>query len=112
MNTCRQTCTGPARFAVVALSCLVILLAGTPARAGDPDERTGTGLGGIVLMGPVTPGPVTAGRDDEAPFRAWFSVVGDDGKAARFESGDDGRFEIALPPGTYTVVPEASAPIP
>ena len=98
--------------ATMALACLAATLGAATAGAGPPAEDTGTGLRGVVLMGPVTPGPVAVGESDEAPFSAAFSVLSAEGKTAHFQSGDDGRFELALPPGTYTIVPDTTAPIP
>ncbi len=72
-----------------------------------------TGVYGQVLMGPIVPGPETPGQVNEAPFSALFSVLRNDGSiAGRFQSDDDGQFEIDLRPGDYTVVPDASAPFP
>jgi hypothetical protein len=91
--------------------CMTAMLAATPATVTRGDEA-GSGLRGVVLMGPVAPGPVAVGQADEAPFSAGFTVLDADGKVAHFESAADGRFELALPPGDYTIVPDATAPIP
>lgn len=72
-----------------------------------------TGMSGQVLMGPIVPGPEMPGQVNEAPFSALFSVLRADGSTAgRFLSDEDGRFEIDLRAGDYTVVPDASAPFP
>ena len=71
-----------------------------------------TGIKGKVLRGPIVPGPTIAGESDEAPFHASFSVVGSKKVVARFESDENGNFKVLLPPGEYTIVPDASAPIP
>lgn len=73
----------------------------------------GTGIVGQVLMGPIVPGPEAPGQVNEEPFSALFSVLRIDGSmAGRFQTDDDGQFEIDLRPGDYTVVPDASAPFP
>ncbi len=88
-------------FAISFAAC-----AATPVRPGE------TGLRGLVLRGPVAPGPEVEGRANEEPFRALFHVYeGGDVEVARFESGDDGRFEVALAPRDYEVVPDESAPL-
>jgi hypothetical protein len=74
---------------------------------------SGTGISGQVLMGPIVPGPEVPGQVNEAPFSALFNVFHADGSTAgRFQSDEDGQFEIDLRPGEYTVVPDASAPFP
>jgi len=82
------------------------LLTAMPVNAED------TGIRGSVLWGPVEPGPAQAGRSDEAPLRASFIVLGSGRKVARFESDDEGNFEVLLAPGEYTIVPDKSTPIP
>lgn len=75
-------------------------------------EPIGTGLEGRVLKGPMCP----VVRDDEPcpdqPFSAWFDVFDDQNQhVTRFQTDEEGFFEVALDPGVYTLVPEASAPI-
>ena len=70
-----------------------------------------SGIVGIVLRGPINPGPVFEGEINEAPFRAFFRVLKFDQVVARFESDDSGNFSVILPPGDYTIVADESAPI-
>jgi len=72
-----------------------------------------TGVTGQVLMGPIVPGPEVPGQINEAPFSALFNVFDSANNAvARFESDDNGNFIVQLAPGDYTIVPDASTPIP
>ncbi len=72
-----------------------------------------TGITGQVLWGPIVPGPEAPGQVNEAPFSAFFSVLdAADNAVARFESDDDGNFTVLLAPGEYTIVPDASTPMP
>ena len=72
----------------------------------------GTGIRGQVLRGPINPGPEIAGVINEEPFSAVFSVLdSENNSVARFESDENGSFEVALAPGEYTVVPDPLAPI-
>ena len=72
----------------------------------------GTGVRGQVIRGPINPGPEIEGVINEEPFSASFSVLDSENNiVARFESDENGSFEVALAPGEYTVVPEPSAPI-
>jgi len=65
-----------------------------------------SGIEGIVLIGPTRP-VVRVGDDtpDEVPIATQLQVVRapDGGEVARLESGQDGKFRIALPPGEYVV---------
>ena len=72
-----------------------------------------TGITGQVLMGPIVPGPEVPGQINEAPLSALFNVLNSAGNAAaRFKSDDNGNFTVLLAPGDYTIVPDASAPLP
>ena len=82
------------------------------ANAAMPTDAAETGIRGTVLWGPVKPGPSKPGQKDEAPLRASFAVYDADNKVAEFESDRSGRFEVALPPGEYTIVPDKKTPIP
>ncbi|MCG8434899.1 MAG: carboxypeptidase-like regulatory domain-containing protein [Gammaproteobacteria bacterium] len=77
-----------------------------------PAHGEETGFKGKVLRGPIYPGPSIEGKPDEAPFRAVFRVLNAANKVvAHFESDEEGRFEVLLPAGTYTIIAEKSAPI-
>lgn len=91
---------------LAAISLAGCLQTTTPANAAE------TGIRGTVLCGPVHPGATSPGHTDEAPLRASFSVFGLDKSTARFKSDDKGSFEVSLPPGDYTIVPDKNTPIP
>jgi len=78
----------------------------------DDKARAGSGIEGIVLIGPTRPA-VRVGDDtpDEVPHAASLQItsVTDGREVARFESGEDGKFRVALPPGEY-LVRQAQAP--
>ncbi len=93
-------------FILSAMFLVGCLLATTPAITDE------TGIKGKVLRGPTVPGPSIAGESDEAPFHASFHVLDSKKAVARFESDENGNFKVLLPPGEYTIVPDASAPIP
>ena len=89
----------------------VICLAGgiqtvMPVRAAD------TGVRGTVVWGPVVPGPISPGQTHEAPLRASFQILSAGRKVAQFESDEKGHFEVSLPAGNYTIVPDKSTRIP
>lgn len=65
-----------------------------------------TGIAGRVTIAPSRPGPVREGQPDAAPYPTTLLVLDAAGaEAARLTTAPDGRFAVALPPGTYTVVP-------
>jgi len=90
---------------------VVICLAGG-LFAAMPVKAAETGIRGTVLCGPIKPGPTRVGQSDEAPFRATFIVRVAERQVARFKSDKNGKFEVLLPAGDYTIVPDKSAPIP
>lgn len=77
-----------------------------------PIRAAETGVRGTVLWGPVKPGPARVGQSDEAPFHATFIVFAAERQVARFKSDKSGKFELLLPAGDYTIVPDKSTPIP
>jgi hypothetical protein len=77
-----------------------------------PVSAAETGVRGTVLWGPVKPGPARVGQSDDAPFRATFIVFAAEREVARFKSDKKGNFEVLLPVGDYTIVPDNSTPIP
>ncbi len=98
---------GPGMHHLVLLLVTTVLMAAC-LHAGE----TETGIRGTVLLGPVTPGPTKLGESDEAPLKASFTVHSGGQKVARFESDRQGRFEVSLPVGEYTIVPDKNTPIP
>ena len=93
------------------LLLMVVFMVGCVHAAG-PATADETGIRGTVSWGPVRPGPARLGESDVAPLQASFDVYGAAGPVARFESDEEGRFELPLPPGDYTLVPSADTPIP
>jgi hypothetical protein len=108
-----------------------------PTQTISPD----TGIRGIVLLGPtcavqpgptggaepgVTPSPVgtpdpsftpgpapTAADPCVTPFVAEIVILDRrNAEVTRVRSGPDGRFEVLLPPGDYTVAPVPGDPYP
>ncbi len=101
---------------ILVVSCAVspIYSAGASAAemAQDSAQEQTSGIKGKVFRGPVRPGPQTETEPDELPFRALFHVRDTEGnEVGRFESNDDGEFEIVLAPGDYLIVPDETAPL-
>jgi hypothetical protein len=64
-----------------------------------------SGIEGQAVISPSHPGPQRQGAPSTAPYKTTLVVWRADGdqEVARFETGSDGRFRVALPPGTYRV---------
>ncbi len=91
-----------------------VLGIGGLACQGNPTESepSATGLEGRVLKGPMCPGPQTLQGCPDQPFSAWFDVFDDQEKlVTRFQTNEDGLFEVSLRPGVYTLVPDEATPI-
>ena len=93
-----------------ALVLIALGLAGCHG-AADLAGLDGTGLRGVVLRGPMQPVCQEGQPCDDDPFAATFNVYDGRRRVATFRSGEDGRFEVGLQPGPYTVVPGPDAPI-
>ncbi len=66
-----------------------------------------TGIEGQVVIGPSC--PVQSAQDPcpDQPYQATLQVLSLGGKqVAKFQTGADGRFLIALSPGTYVLHPD------
>jgi hypothetical protein len=90
-------------------------LASRPNADRFPWEATvaESGIEGVVVMSPTCPGPVREGTVCERPYRATISVRDNTGRqVTRFESDDQGRFRVPLPPGRYVLHPESSGRFP
>lgn len=83
--------------------------------AGAQNSAT-SGIQGQVLIGPTCPGPTRPGASTQCadkPYQATFTVLNQSKQpVTQFQTDAQGRFQIALPPGTYTLVPESSGPLP
>ena len=77
---------------------------------GTISPRGESGIEGQALISPVHPGPTRQGQSDTAPFQTTLVIsrTSDGAEVSRVETGSDGRFRVALPPGTYKVGPPAA----
>jgi hypothetical protein len=60
---------------------------------------------GVVLLGPQCPVEVEGSPCPDQPVAAELRVLeaGSNDVVATVRSGDDGRFRVALPPGSYVI---------
>ena len=71
--------------------------------------ESSSGIEGIVLIGPACPGPVRTDTPcPDQPFQAVISVLNSGEQVVQeIKTAEDGLFRIELPPGTYTLQPQA-----
>jgi hypothetical protein len=87
-----------AAFALIAAQC---------DNNGNPPS---SGIEGLVTIGPVCPVERIDTPCPDKPYQATIVVKDDQGnEVARVQSGEDGRFRVALAPGTYTLAPQSSS---
>jgi hypothetical protein len=86
---------------LIASFASALLLAAWAAAAAQP----GTGIQGIVQVGPTCPVERLNSPCPPRPLSATIVVRDKNGaEVARFHSGADGRFRVDVLPGTYTLV--------
>lgn len=99
------------RRSVVVLALCACVFAACGSELFGPEALQG--IEGIALRGPVCPvqrpnDPACAPR----PHEADVVVLSESRFVTSFRTGEDGRFRVGLPPGTYLLVPEAGDPFP
>jgi len=111
--------TGRSRTAVLAVAItLVLLMAGcgpaqTGDQSGDQTPNLPSGLRGTVLLCPGPPDPESTAQPCDTPYKAQLAILDGDGKVVtKVTSGDDGRFQLDLAPGEYTLAPQNGDPYP
>lgn len=86
----------------------------TPApspSAVQPATGSGTGIEGMVTLGPTCAGPDRVQPCSDSPYAGQVSVRDQAGQqVATISTGADGRFRLDLPPGQYTLVPISPRP--
>ena len=92
-----------------AVSSLVILLLG--ACGSSEPEATG-GIVGRVLAGPTCPIETVGSPCPPAPWGGTVRATAADGSTYETQAGADGRYSLALAPGSYvvTAVTETGGP--
>jgi hypothetical protein len=88
---------GPAALVSVSLA-IVVACAGDGA-AGDGSS----GLRGVAFVGPQCPVEVEGSPCPDAPFAGEVRVTRGDDVVAQVSTDDQGRFEVSLDPGIYTI---------
>jgi hypothetical protein len=69
---------------------------------------TDSGIKGQVLIGPMCPVMQVGTECPDLPYQATLTVLKPNSQeVTRFETDEDGRFRVALPPGEYILHPES-----
>ena len=69
-----------------------------------------SGIEGVIMVSPSRPGPIRKDGPSAAPARnVQFVVKRAEAKVASFRTDAEGRFNVSLPPGHYTVVREGAS---
>ena len=78
-----------------------------PASKGD------NGIEGQTLIGPTCPVVHIDNPCPDRPYQATIVVLNQNrAQVKRFDTDAEGRFRVELPPGTYTLVPQAPGKLP
>jgi hypothetical protein len=98
------------------LVALVVVACGPADSSGASPSSGPSGIRGTVLLGPTCPGPAdpeATGEPCTTPYAAELAIVDGDGKlVTRVTTAADGRFQVDLPPGDYTIAPKNGDPYP
>lgn len=87
----------------ILLLTILILAACSPVRPTPAD----TGIEGQVLIGPMCPVAREGVDCPDQPYQATLVILRADGREViRFETDEEGRFRVAIPPGDYILRPE------
>lgn len=89
---------------VLLLNCNMFINHFTPDNSQDDFS---TGVKGQVFIGPITP-VEREGIINKAPYEALLKFADNNGNIIKkIKTDENGKFETALGPGNYTIIPES-----
>ncbi len=95
------------RYSIIPL-LLLAALALIAAQCDGNGSPPPSGIEGLVTIGPTCPVERIDTPCADKPYQATIVVKdASGGEVTRVESGQDGRFTVALAPGTYMVAPQS-----
>lgn len=78
-----------------------LMIAGSPT---PPQRQAKTGVKGLISISPIHGGPTRQGVPDSKPLgNVEFLVTKESRAVTSFHTDSEGRFQVTLPPGHYTV---------
>jgi len=87
------------------LILLLISACSSSAQTPTPLPESGTGIEGVITLGPTHPGPARPDMISSKPLaNATFVAANEKGTAAEFTTDSEGHFRVSLAPGHYTVL--------
>lgn len=103
---------GRSAFCFLAM-CAALLTACAENSGSPPTPPSNSGIEGQVYIGPTCPVATITSPCPDAPFQATLTIQDANGKkVAQLATDALGRFRVALPAGTYLIVPETPNPGP
>lgn len=88
----------------VILAFLLVCCFSSAQLQPTPSPELGTGIEGLITVGPTHGGPAKIGVPDSKPLtNVTFHVENEKGSVASFTTDIEGRFQILLAPGHYRV---------
>ena len=91
-------------FSFVTIAFFLVSCFSSAQTQPTPAPEPGTGIEGVITVGPTHGGPARVGVPDSKPLaNATFIVEHDKGVVTSFATDDQGRFRVSLTPGHYIV---------
>ena len=85
-------------------TALMLLLMSVVLSPGQMPSESGTGIEGVITVGPIHPGPAREDIPNSAPLaNTTFVVENEKGTVASLTTNNQGRFRVSLAPGHYTI---------
>jgi len=95
------------------LLLLFVLILAACGQIRDPSEPLTSGIEVRVLVGPMCPVMQAGVECPDQPYQATLTVLNTNRKEViQFETDEDGRYIVNLPPGDYILRPESPQDIP
>ena len=106
LNALFQNHRNDGNWSVSFLTVAFLLLSCFSSAQTQPTTtpESGTGIEGVITVGPTHGGPARIGVPDSKPLASTtFIVENEKGVVTSFVTDDQGRFRISLTPGHYAV---------
>jgi hypothetical protein len=92
------------------LALLLVLPSCGGGGSGVLPSPADSGIRGTVVAGPQCPVVQAGSPCPDAPWNGTIRITGDDGVDLEISTFDEGRFAVAIGPGTYQVQAEVMGP--
>ncbi len=107
-DSARKSYTRSVRSSLRLAPLLLLAIALIAATCNNGSTKVDSGIEGSVTIGPMCPVERPDSPCPDQPYAATIVINDSSGhEVARAQSGDDGRFRVALAPGSFTLVPRS-----